>query len=134
MAGDAKGWIDLAPAYIPALQDLQEFERIWILYCLDRATDFKPLVTPYLDTCERGLFATRSPARPNPIGMSVLRLLGIDGGRIDLIGMDILDGTPLLDIKPYVPDFDAFTSSQAGWFDRVRARETRADSRFDRAK
>ncbi len=132
LAGETAGWIDVAPAYATALQDLREFERIWVIYHLDRTADFKPLVTPYLDTAEHGLFATRSPARPNPIGMSVLRLRAIAGTRIDVAGIDILDGTPLLDIKPYVPDFDAFRPSQAGWFDRVGTRKAEADSRFVR--
>lgn len=130
LAGDAAGWIDVDPAYAAALQDLQEIERIWVLYHLDRTASFKPRVTPYLDTAEHGLFATRSPARPNPIGMSVLRLAGVAGARLDVVGIDILDGTPLLDIKPYVPDFDAFRPSRAGWFDRVTARKPEADSRF----
>lgn len=130
LAGEAAGWIDVDPAYQPALQDLQEVERIWVLYHLDRTADFKPLVTPYLDTTEHGLFATRSPARPNPIGMSVLRLRGLVGSRIDVVGIDILDGTPLLDIKPYVPDFDSFRPSRAGWFDRVTMNKAEADSRF----
>jgi tRNA (adenine37-N6)-methyltransferase len=132
LADDAKGWIDVDPAFALALQDLHEFERIWVLYHLDRTADFKPLVTPFLDTTRRGLFATRSPARPNPIGISVLRLLSVEGVRVDVAGMDILDGTPLLDIKPYVPDFDAFSPSRAGWFDRVAKVGTRADGRFDR--
>jgi tRNA (adenine37-N6)-methyltransferase len=132
LAGDARGSIDVDPAYVAALLDLQDFERIWVLYHLDRTAAFKPLVTPYLDTAKHGLFATRSPARPNPIGMSVLRLLGVSETRIDVAGIDILDGTPLLDIKPYVPDFDAFTRSRAGWFDRVGMDQTEADSRFVR--
>jgi tRNA-Thr(GGU) m(6)t(6)A37 methyltransferase TsaA len=131
-AGETAGWIDLDPAYAAALQDLREIERIWVLYHLDRTADFKPLVTPYLDTAAHGLFATRSPARPNPIGMSVLGLRAIAEARIDVVGVDILDGTPLLDIKPYVPDFDAFRPSRAGWFDRVVARRTDADARFVR--
>jgi tRNA-Thr(GGU) m(6)t(6)A37 methyltransferase TsaA len=134
LAGKAAGWIDVAPAFAVALRDLQEFERIWVLYHLDRTADFKPLVTPYLDTAEHGLFATRSPARPNPIGMSVLQLGAIVGTRIDVVGIDILDGTPLLDIKPYVPDFDAFRPSRAGWFDRVTVRKPEADSRFVRGE
>jgi tRNA (adenine37-N6)-methyltransferase len=132
LAGEATGWIDLLPAYASALQDLHEFERIWVLYHLDRTAEFKPLVTPYLDTAQHGLFATRSPARPNPIGMSVLRLHSVEATRLNVMGIDILDGTPLLDIKPYVPDFDAFKPSRAGWFDRVAKGEAKADSRFDR--
>jgi len=132
LAGDAAGWIDVDPAFAAALRDLQECERIWALYHLDRTADFKPLVTPYLDTAEHGLFATRSPARPNPIGMSVLRLSAIVDARIHVMGIDILDGTPLLDIKPYVPDFDAFRPSRAGWFDRVSMNKPEADARFVR--
>jgi tRNA (adenine37-N6)-methyltransferase len=132
LAGDATGWIELLPAYTTALQDLHEFERIWVLYHLDRTAEFKPMVTPYLDTAPHGLFATRSPARPNPIGISVLRLHSVEGTRINVMGVDILDGTPLLDIKPYVPDFDAFLPSRAGWFDRVAKGAAKADSRFDR--
>jgi tRNA (adenine37-N6)-methyltransferase len=132
LAGNAAGWIDVAPAFTAALRDLQHFERIWVLYHLDRTADFKPLVTPYLDTAEHGLFATRSPARPNPIGMSVLRVAAIVDERIDVAGIDILDGTPLLDIKPYVPDFDAFRPSRAGWFDRVSTNKPEADARFVR--
>jgi tRNA-Thr(GGU) m(6)t(6)A37 methyltransferase TsaA len=130
LAGEAAGWIDVLADYAPALQDLHEFQRIWVLYHVDRTAGFKPLVTPYLDTIQHGLFATRSPARPNPIGMSVLRLLSIDGARINVRGMDILDGTPLLDIKPYVPDFDAFRPSRAGWFDKVAKGNAKADARF----
>jgi tRNA-Thr(GGU) m(6)t(6)A37 methyltransferase TsaA len=130
LAGSAAGWIDVNPTYVTALQDLQELERIWVLYHLDRTAGFEPLVTPYLDTAKHGLFATRSPARPNPIGMSVLRLISVAGGRLDVAGIDILDGTPLLDIKPYVPNFDAFSPSRAGWFDRVTVQPTGADSRF----
>jgi tRNA-Thr(GGU) m(6)t(6)A37 methyltransferase TsaA len=132
LAGDAAGWIEVAPPYIAALRDLAECERIWVLYHLDRTANFEPLVTPYLDTKEHGLFATRSPARPNPIGMSVLRMKAVAGTRIDVDGLDILDGTPLLDIKPYVPDFDAFSPSRAGWFDRVSKDNDKADSRFSR--
>jgi tRNA (adenine37-N6)-methyltransferase len=130
LAGDAAGWIDVDATYATALHDLQEFERIWVLYHLDRSAGFEPLVTPYLDTAKHGLFSTRSPARPNPIGMSVLRLISVADGRIDVAGIDILDATPLLDIKPYVPSFDSFTPSRAGWFDRVTVRPTEADSRF----
>lgn len=133
-ADEATGWLEVFPDYVLALQDLPEFERVWVLYHLDRTADFKPLITPYLDKHQHGLFATRSPARPNPIGMSVLRLLSIEGARIEVSGMDILDGTPLLDIKPYVPEFDAFNPSRAGWFDRVEGRGTRADARFERQR
>lgn len=132
-ADGVKGWIDLDPAYEPALKDLDGFERIWVVYHLDRAAPYRPLVLPYLGGgAEHGLFATRSPPRPNPIGLSVLRLVAVKGGRIDVEGMDILDGTPLLDIKPYVPKFDAVEGSKAGWFDLAKAGEGKADGRFEK--
>lgn len=130
-AGNAKGWLELDPAYAPALKDLDGFERIWVLYHLDRAAAYRPLVLPYLDNAQHGLFATRSPPRPNPIGISTLRLVSIEGSRVNVDGMDILDGTPLLDLKPYVPEFDAFIPSRAGWFDKAPKQNRSADSRFE---
>lgn len=116
----------------PALADLEGFERIWLIYCLDRARPFEPRVVPYRDTRKRGLFATRAPSRPNPIGMSVVRLLGCEGNVLRVRGLDILDGTPLLDIKPYVPEFDAHPGSRAGWLDARHEDRREADGRFHR--
>jgi tRNA-Thr(GGU) m(6)t(6)A37 methyltransferase TsaA len=113
-----------------ALDDVEGFERIWLLYCLDRAKPWKSKVIPYRDTQERGLFATRAPSRPNPIGLSVVRLLAREGNVLRVSGLDILDGTPLLDVKPYVPEFDAFPDSKAGWLDERRADRREADCRF----
>jgi tRNA-Thr(GGU) m(6)t(6)A37 methyltransferase TsaA len=89
-------------------------------------------VVPYLDTELRGLFATRAPSRPNPIGLSVVRLLAIDGCVLRIDGVDLLDGTPVLDIKPYVRDFDDTTAVRCGWLDKVKGRETVADDRFEK--
>ncbi|MEW6337048.1 MAG: tRNA (N6-threonylcarbamoyladenosine(37)-N6)-methyltransferase TrmO [Acidobacteriota bacterium] len=113
------GALEVDPAYAGALNDLSGFERIWVLYLFDRARPFHAEVVPYLDTVARGLFATRSPARPNPIGMSAWRLLEVSGTIVRVADVDVLDGTPLLDIKPYVPAFDAFTDSRAGWLERA---------------
>ena len=132
-AGDAKGWIEVDPAYEPALKDLDGFDRIWVLYHLDRAAAYRPLVLPYLGGGEEhGLFATRAPPRPNPIGLSVLKLTAVKGNRVEVEGMDVLDGTPLLDIKPYVPKFDSVTTSRAGWFDKAKTSEGKADNRFEK--
>lgn len=125
-----KGQVVVDPAFEEALADLDGFERIWLVYWFDRAGPYKPRVVPYRDTHEHGLFATRSPCRPNPIGMSVVRLLGRKGNVLRIGGIDILDGTPLLDIKPYVPEFDAHPSSKAGWLDERREDCTEADGRF----
>ena len=114
----------------PALADLDGFERIWLIFGFDRAGPFKMRVVPYCDTNERGLFATRSPCRPNAIGMSVVRLLSREGNVLRVAGLDILDGTPLLDIKPYVPEFDAHPLSKAGWLDNSREDRRMADARF----
>ncbi len=91
------------------------------------------MVRPYLDPVERGVFATRSPARPNRIGMSPVRLLGVQGATLLVCDADMLDGTPLLDIKPYVPAFDHFPVTRVGWYERVSAAGAVADARFERA-
>jgi tRNA-Thr(GGU) m(6)t(6)A37 methyltransferase TsaA len=129
-AKDAEGLVEVFPHYEDALTDVDGFERIWLLFLLDRSKPWKPRVIPYLDTVERGLFATRAPARPCPIGLSVVQLLSVNGNEIRVRGVDILDETPLLDIKPYVPRFDAFSDSRAGWLDAKGIDPTAADSRF----
>jgi tRNA-Thr(GGU) m(6)t(6)A37 methyltransferase TsaA len=118
--------------YRAALQDIEGFERLWLVYWLDRAGRFAPLVVPYRDDRPHGLFATRSPARPNPIGLSVVRLIGRAGGTLRVTDIDILDDTPLLDIKPYVPQIDSCPESRAGWFDHNRIDRSVADGRFHR--
>ena len=127
-----EGTIEIADAYVEALSDLDGFSHIILICHLHRASEFKLKVVPYLDTELRGLFATRAPARPNPIGLSVVRLLGVDGRVLRIEGVDLLDGTPVLDIKPYVRDFDDQTEVRCGWLDDVRDRETAADDRFER--
>ena len=129
-AGDVEGSIEFFEEFVPALKDLDGFERIWLLFWFDRAKEYKPLITPYLETVKRGLFATRAPSRPNPIGVSCVKLLGIKANILKIGGLDILDGTPLLDIKPYAPRFDCFEVSRSGWLDGVGDREARADGRF----
>ena len=127
---DVVGRILLNEAYAPALDDIEGFERIWLIYWMDRTGRFKPRVVPYRDIHEHGLFATRSPNRPNPIGISVVRLLKREGNVLHITDLDILDGTQLLDIKPYVPEFDAYPNSRAGWFDQPGVDRRLADSRF----
>jgi tRNA (adenine37-N6)-methyltransferase len=129
-AEDIEGTVVLDESFAAALDDLEGFERLWLLYWMDRVVPFRPRVVPYRDTRERGLFATRSPCRPNPIGLSAVRLLRREGRVLHVAGVDILDGTPLLDVKPYVPEFDAFPSSKAGWLDAGGADRRIADGRF----
>ena len=125
-----EGKVILNENLAPALDDIEGFERLWLIYWLDRTGPFKPKVIPYRDTVEHGLFATRSPNRPNPIGMSIVRFLRREGSLLFIADMDILDGTPLLDIKPYVPEFDCHQSSRAGWFDKAGVDRRTADGRF----
>jgi tRNA-Thr(GGU) m(6)t(6)A37 methyltransferase TsaA len=129
-ADEAEGEVIVDEELEAALDDVEGFERLWLIYVLDRAGPFKARVVPYRDTREHGLFATRSPCRPNPIGLSVVRLLGRERNVLRVRGLDVLDGTPLLDIKPYVPEFDAYRPSRAGWFDECGADRRVADERF----
>jgi len=131
-AEDAAGTIEVYEQYREALRDLDGFERIWLLYWFDRAREFSALVKPYRDSTERGLFATRAPSRPNPLGISAVRLVSVDieKGELSVEGIDVLDGTPLLDIKPYIPEFDAFPNSRAGWMSASGSKEGTADERF----
>ena len=133
-AEGAVGEVIVAEQYAAALDDIEGFERVWLVYWMDRARAFQPRVIPYRDTHEHGLFATRAPARPNPIGLSAVRLLGRDGCTLRVADLDVLDGTPLLDIKPYVADFDAHPHSRAGWFDATAEDRRVADCRFHEEK
>ena len=100
------GRAEIRPEYIEGLQDLDGFSHLILLYHFHRAGPVQLTVQPFTDDKPRGLFSTRHPRRPNPIGLSIVRLLRIEGGTLELADVDILDGTPLLDIKPFVPRFD----------------------------
>ncbi len=134
-AEGVEGSIDLLPEYREGLEGLDEFERIWLIYWFDRAGEARMRVQPYLDPEHYGLFATRAPSRPNPIGLSSVKLLSVEGLRLRIADVDILDETPLLDIKPYVAQFDAFDTKRHGWLDRRSGgggERTRADNRFEK--
>jgi tRNA-Thr(GGU) m(6)t(6)A37 methyltransferase TsaA len=126
-----EGAVEVFPELAAGLQDLDGFERIWLLYWFDRARAAQLEVVPYRDTQKRGVFATRAPSRPNPIGLSCVRLLSIEANILRVADLDVLDGTPLLDIKPYVPDCDVFTVERVGWWTHARSSST-ADGRFIR--
>jgi tRNA-Thr(GGU) m(6)t(6)A37 methyltransferase TsaA len=122
LASPPEGIITLFPGsnFEQALEDLEGFERIWILSWFHRNEDWTPKVLPPRSGNERkGLFATRSPHRPNPIGISLCRLLEVRGRTLRVADPDLLDGTPIIDIKPYVPYADAFPESAAGWIDAL---------------
>jgi len=112
------GYIEIFDEYVPGLADIDSFSHIYALYFFHRATARNVIQKPFLDgEKERGIFAIRHFNRPNPIGLSILELLEIDGKILKVSGVDILDGTPLLDIKPYVRQFDHRESVKCGWFD-----------------
>jgi len=124
--------VEIDPPWRQALADLAGFGRVWILTWLDRAPPFRARVVPYRDTVERGLFSTRAPCRPNPIGLSCVELRDVDveAGVLTIGACDILDGTPVLDVKPYVPAADAFPDAGAGWFGASSVEGGTADDRF----
>ncbi len=129
-AKGARGTVEVFPEYAEALTDLDGFSHIYLLCHLHRSEGFKLKVVPYLDTVPRGLFATRAPRRPNPIGLSLVDLIGIEGNVLTVKNIDMLDGTPVLDIKPYVDQFDERREVRTGWLARARAKRDRADDRF----
>ena len=129
-ADGTTGVVELDPRYADGLRDLAGFSHIILLTYLHRAKPYSLQVVPYLDTVPRGLFATRAPSRPNPIGLSVVKLLGIAGPVLTVEGLDLLDGTPVLDIKPYFDDFDRRDNVRSGWLEAARERKVVADNRF----
>jgi tRNA-Thr(GGU) m(6)t(6)A37 methyltransferase TsaA len=115
-ARDVEGALEIDPAFADGLRDLAGFSHVIVLWHMHRVDGHALSVVPFLDDAPRGIFATRSPKRPNPIGLSIYRLIRIDGARVDVADVDALDDSPLLDIKPYVPAFDAPLADRIGWF------------------
>ncbi len=132
-ARGVKGTVELFDQYAEGISDLDGFSRIILIYAFHRCTSCQLTVTPFLDTTPRGVFATRAPCRPNPIGLSVVRLTGRQGRTLLIKDVDILDGTPLLDIKPYVPAFDSYPDASSGWLEKTAsgAKSFRSDDRFE---
>ena len=110
------GVLEVDPQWAEGLQDIEGFSHLIVLYLLHRAEPCEALLRrPFMDETPRGIFAIRSPIRPNPIGLSVVRLLSREGARLKISGVDMLDGTPVLDIKPYFAAVDAYPNATAGW-------------------
>ena len=128
-----KGQIKLKDELVPGLTDLDGFSHVILIYNFHKSKGFDLLTTPFLDNHQRGIFATRAPQRPNSIGISVVRLLKIENNILDVENVDMLDGTPLLDIKPYIPDFDIHKTEKNGWTENKtdNLNETQSDSRFE---
>jgi tRNA-Thr(GGU) m(6)t(6)A37 methyltransferase TsaA len=103
------------------LLHLRGFDRVWVVFVLSFARGWKPTLVPPRDTERRGVFATRSPHRPNPVGLTCARIVSVRGREVVVAEHDLLDGTPVLDLKPYVPYCDAFPDAKAGWVDRAAA-------------
>jgi tRNA-Thr(GGU) m(6)t(6)A37 methyltransferase TsaA len=124
--------VEVFPEYAEGLKDLDGFSHIVLLYHFHRVKEANLIVTPFMDSQPRGVFSTRAPKRPNPIGLSVVKLLGIDGTTLHIENVDILDGTPLLDIKPCVPEFDHYPVERIGWLEKSgsKVQEKRSDRRF----
>jgi len=127
-----EGTVDIKPEFENGIKDLDGFSHIILLYHFHFSMGFSLEVVPFLDDKLRGVFATRAPRRPNPIGLSVVRLVDIEKNRLYIQNIDVVDGTPLLDIKPYVPEFDDQKAEKIGWLsgkiDRIR--EIKSDERF----
>ncbi len=113
-----QGSIEMLPEFVQGLKDLEGFSHIILIYHFHLAKSYSLIVKAHLDREEHGVFSTRSPARPNPIGMSIVRLIEIVGNTVIIEDLDIVDNTPLLDIKPYYPEFKDFSPIKIGWIEK----------------
>ncbi len=131
-AAGVAGSIELDPAYAAGLKDIEAFSHLILLYHLHLCEGYTLEVRPFLDDQNHGIFATRSPRRPNPLGISTVRLVGVIDNVLQIEDVDVVDGTPLLDIKPYVPVFDERTAEGIGWYSRYieQVYTMHADDRF----
>lgn len=118
-AQGCKGQVEVFTEFAKGLKDLDGFSHIYLLYHFHQSPQVKLIVKPFLQDIEHGVFATRTPCRPNAIGLSVVELEKIEGRILHVNGVDIIEGTPLLDIKPYTQKFDRFDVRQSGWQDEV---------------
>jgi tRNA-Thr(GGU) m(6)t(6)A37 methyltransferase TsaA len=131
-AGDVEGEVVLDEKYAEGLKDLDGFSHIYLIFHFHKVRRTELSVVPYMDTVKRGVFATRSPLRPSHIGLSIVELVSVDGNRLKVRGLDILDGTPLLDIKPFIPNFDNRENARSGWqkASKDEINRKRSDDRF----
>lgn len=132
MAPEETAEIEIFDEFSDGLKDLEGFSHIYVFFKFDQAPEKKLLIKPYLDTVNRGVFSTRSPRRPNPLGMTIVRLESIKGNRLRVSGVDMLNNSPIIDIKPYLPDFDHFEPEKIGWYQKNKDRNklVLADDRF----
>jgi tRNA (adenine37-N6)-methyltransferase len=130
-ANNCLGRVELRPEFAEGLADIEGFSHIYLIYHLHRTSAVQLRVKPFMQDIEHGIFATRAPCRPNPIGMSLVRLLRSEGNILHIEGVDILDGTPVIDIKPYAPRYDAVENPRGGWTDDVSDTEAHLRGRRD---
>jgi len=126
------GTIEVSQEFIEGLKDLEGFSHIILIYHFHQSQGYALSVKPFLDDNLRGVFSTRAPRRPNPIGISVVELIKVEGNMLYIENADIVDGTPLLDIKPYVPEFDSQKADRIGWLSGKagKAEKVQSDQRF----
>jgi tRNA (adenine37-N6)-methyltransferase len=135
-ANGIKGTIEIFPEYAKGLKDIEGFSNLILLYHLHQVKNYSLNVIPFLDTIEHGIFATRSPIRPNAIGLTIVKLIELKGCMLTIEGIDMLNQTPLLDIKPYLPEVDALNDARIGWFEgkTEKFESYKSDNRFINSK
>ncbi|MCD4791705.1 MAG: tRNA (N6-threonylcarbamoyladenosine(37)-N6)-methyltransferase TrmO [Bacteroidales bacterium] len=131
-AGNINGTVELFSEYAEGLKDLEGFSHIFLIYHFHLSKEAALLVKPFMDNKVRGVFAMRGPGRPNPIGISVVQLVRIEDNILHIRDVDVIDKTPLLDIKPYIPEFDIRKADKIGWLERNihKLSKTKDDGRF----
>lgn len=131
-ASGIKGTVEVFPEFSAGLKDIEGFSHIILIFYFDRSKDYKLQVSPFLEDDVHGVFAIRAPKRPNPVGISIVKLIKRENNILYIDNPDMLDGTPLLDIKPYIPDFDAYPEAVAGWQEKHKGkvRKHKSDNRF----
>ena len=121
-SSDAEGYIEVFEEYSNGLKDIETFTHLHIIYLFDRAGEVQLVRPTFLDNNPHGIYASRHPCRPNSIGMSIVLLKNREENKLTVMGVDVLDGTPLLDIKPYLPKYDIIESASNGWTDGIKWR------------
>jgi tRNA-Thr(GGU) m(6)t(6)A37 methyltransferase TsaA len=126
------GIVEIFPEFVEGLKDLEGFSYLYLLYHFHKVRQSNLSVTPFLDREPRGIFATRAPSRPNPVGLSLVELVRLENNLIYVERLDVLNETPLLDIKPYVPEFEHTHKVRVGWLEQVKSqvRTRKSDARF----
>lgn len=124
---DAEGVLELLPEYEAGLKDVEGFSHLFVLWVFDRATGYDLIATPPVDPRPHGVFSTRSPRRPNPIGLTVVKVLGVETNKVRVHGVDMLDGTPILDVKPYMSGIPE-DELRRGWLAEAEGRKRMEDS------